>query len=220
MSLLHEKHINSVGCHFSKEPSDKYFVIKHHSIKHFPKPLPSDLWIFMTTSKNLSSRKRTRFEDSKQWVESQGIRIPLIVEVESLVNRSHEVIYDYQNYFGITDDKVQLAAEYLRYWDIIRLCCGRQMSASWREHLTTSNSFKLKHIGNGTENHFCQHYNISEVETKLMQTYVYRHFSHIPSLQSIIGRPSNVDDDLDGTYCERCNYNIATKHLLFNDNCT
>ena len=94
-----------------------------------------------------------------------------------------------------------------------------QMSADWRKQLTHSASYKQHHDKNSSPYPACEMYNISEVEKLLMKTYVYQHFAHIPSLQDIIGKPSNVDGKLDGTYCERCNKNIAEKGLYFNDNC-
>ena len=46
---------------------------------------------------------------------------------------------------------------------------------------------------------------------------MYQHFAHIPSLGAI-GKPSIVDGNLDGTYCARCNKNVAVKGLKFKKN--
>ena len=220
MAITHEDEINDVGCYYSKLPIHKYCVIKLHFIKDgFLQILPSDSWIFMTYSKSLTYKKKEELEENKRKIENMKITIPFIADIDMVSKRGHTVIIEYQKYFSLSDTQKERALEYIRYWDILRVCCGKQMSADWRRQLAPSARYKTHHDKNSSAYPACEMYNIGEVEKLLMNTYVYQHFAHIPSLQDIIGKPSNVDGKLDGTYCERCNKNVALKSLHFNVDC-
>ncbi|XP_060591151.1 uncharacterized protein LOC132746098 [Ruditapes philippinarum] len=220
MALLHQDEIKDVGCYYARQPAHKYCVIKTHSIKDtFFQILPSDVWIFMTSSSLLSDEKKTELETHKVRIRNMRIRIPLIVDIETTSKRGHTVVFDYQQFFRLSNTQMQHAVEYLRYWDIIRLCCGKQMSADWRRHLSPKISYQPHHDPHGYAYPACEMYNITEVENLLIKTFVYQKFANISSLHDVIGKPSNVDGELDGTYCERCNKNIAEKDLKFNENC-
>ena len=151
----------------------------------------------------------------KRLIKENGINIPLIVDVQTVNNHSENKLIPYQVFFDVSDIQIQHAIDYMYYWEILRICCGKQMSKHWRNYLQKK-SYK------GYKNSYipCHEYDISEVENQFIKTYVYQHFSPIPSVHKIIGRPSNVDGDLDGTYCERCNKNIKIKSLKFNEDCS
>ncbi|XP_060578126.1 uncharacterized protein LOC132735204 [Ruditapes philippinarum] len=220
MALLHQDEINDVGCYYARQPAHKYCVIKTHFIKDtFFQILPLDVWIFMTSSNLLSDEKKTELESHKVRIRNMRIRIPWIVDIETTSKRGHTIVFDYQPFFRLSDTQMQHAVEYLRYWDIIRLCCGRQMSADWRRRLSPKISYIPHHDPHSYSYPACEMYNITEVEILLMKTFVYQKFANISSLHDIIGKPSNVDGELDGTYCERCNRNTTEKDLEFNENC-
>ncbi|XP_045197257.2 uncharacterized protein LOC123551986 isoform X2 [Mercenaria mercenaria] len=220
MAILHEAEINSVGCYYAKQPSHKYSVIKTHFLKDsLLRILPSDSWIFMTSSDSLSEEKERQLEEVKRKIKNIRIKIPYIADINMVSKRGHYIVYEYQPIFNVSDKQMQFAVEYLRYWDILRLCCGKQMSADWRNHLSPSESYIFHHDPHSLTYPACEMYNISEVEQLMMKTYVYKQFGNVPSLHDIIGKPSNVDGDIDGYYCDRCNRNISTKHLGFNEKC-
>ena len=220
LSLSYEHEINNVGCYFDTNSSKKYYVIKYHHLSHFPEEIPRDLLVFMTESKSFTIKERKKFEKHKDWLQAKRIKIPLIVDIETVKQRSYNVVYDYQHLFNVSDIQMKHAVQYLRYWDILRLCCGQQMSRQWRMHLQANEIATHKQIEHSSTVQFCLKYNVSEIEQEMIKTYVYQHFSKIPSLFNIIGRPSNADGVLDGTYCARCSKNIIeNKKIKFNQKC-
>ncbi|XP_053372676.1 uncharacterized protein LOC123559806 [Mercenaria mercenaria] len=220
MAILHESEINSLGCFFGKKTFYKYTVIKTHEIKYNElRLLPLDTWIFMTSSSNLSAEKQLKFDYNKRKVQMMKMHCPYIADIETVSKRGHFIVHEYRSIFGVSEEQIQQAVEYLRFWDILRLCCGKQMSADWRNYLSPTKNYKPHHSLHSSTYPACEMYNISKVEQLLMNTYVFQRFAHIPSLRDVIGKPSNVDGNIDGQYCERCNRNISKNHLRFNDNC-
>jgi hypothetical protein len=221
MAFLHEDEINDVGCYYARQPAHKYCVIKTHFIKDtLLQLLPSNSWIFMTSSSVVSTEKKKELDRQKLMIMNMRIRIPFIVDIETVSQRGYNIVRDYNQFFNVSNTQMQHAIEYFRYWDILRLCCGKQMSADWRKHLLSKKSYVAHHEPHSPSYPACEMYNISAVEHLLMKTYVYQHFANVPSLHYIIGKPSNVDGTLDGNYCERCSKNIVKNNLKFNDNCT
>ena len=220
MAITHVDEINDVGCDFAKQALHKYSVIKMHHINDtILQTLPSDSWIFMTYSNALKDNKKNILEENTRKIKNMKISIPYVADFDMVSKRGHTMIMEYQTYFNLSDSQKEHTLVYMRYWDILRICCGRQMSADWRNQLNPISSYQQHHYKNSTAYPACEMYNISEVERLFMETYVYQHFAHIPSLSDAIGKPSTVDGKLDGTYCDRCNKNIVVKGLNFNSIC-
>ncbi|XP_045179643.2 uncharacterized protein LOC123539194 [Mercenaria mercenaria] len=220
MAMLHESEINSVGCFYGRKQFYKYTVIKTHEIKYNElRLLPYDTWIFMTSSSNLSAEKQRKFDYNKRKVQMMKMNCPYIADIETVSKRGHFIVHEYRSMFRVDEEQIQQAVEYLRYWDILRLCCGKQMSADWRNYLSPTKNYKPHHSLHSSTYPACEIYNISKVEQLLIKTYVFQRFADIPSLRDVIGKPSNVDGNIDGQYCERCNRNISKNHLRFNDKC-
>ena len=55
-----------------------------------------------------------------------------IADTNLVKKRGETVIFEYQNMFSLSDEQMELLLEYFHYWDILRQCCGSQMSNSWR----------------------------------------------------------------------------------------
>ncbi|XP_053386286.1 uncharacterized protein LOC128550714 [Mercenaria mercenaria] len=222
MALLHEDVKNSVGCYYNKKKSKKYIVIKTHAIAKFLTKIPSHSWIFMTSKVKFSPKEKQRYSLTRQNIKvirAKNITIKYVADINFVSKRGHSVVYEYQPIFGISDAKMQHMAEYFRYWDILRLCCGKQMSADWRNHLSLNPNYKRHHVHNSSIHSVCERYNISQVEVQFLNTYAFKTFAHIDSLRDVIGKPSTVDGKLDGSYCERCNANITHRSLKFNQKC-
>lgn len=215
MAFLHEDEVQFVGCSHHKQKEKKYNVIKTHVISEFLNTnLPSNTWIFMTSNSSFSENKKASVSRNIQKIEAKNLRIPLIADVNSVLEQGYLIVYEYQAIFGMPDDKMKHIVEYIQYWDVLRVCCGTQMSAHWRNYLFTRSQHRQNKRLTKPE---CHLYNIAEVEKNLIETYAFRKFAVVIEA---IGKLSVVDGKLDGIYCERCNDNIAKKHLKFNEKCT
>ncbi|XP_053391464.1 uncharacterized protein LOC128554240 [Mercenaria mercenaria] len=220
MAILHESESNSVGCFYGSKPFYKYTVIKTHNMNdNALRSLPSDSWIFTTSSNSFTSEKQQQFDLNQRKIKELKLKCPYTADIETVSKRGHFIVYEYQSIFGVSNEQIMKALEYLRYWDILRLCCGKQMSADWRNRLSPRKKYRMHHDPHSSTYPACEMYSISEVENLLIKTYVFQRFAHISSLHDIIGKPSNVDGEINGHYCEQCNRNISIHHLHFNDNC-
>ncbi|XP_045194317.2 uncharacterized protein LOC123549938 [Mercenaria mercenaria] len=206
MALQHEDEITSVAC--NRNLSYKYNVIKTHTIGKYLMRIPSNSWIFMTSG----AHKRNILHGIRN-IKDKQIRIVYVADIDLVSKRGHFIAYEYQRFFGVSNDKMKIIVEYLRYWDILRLCCGKQMSADWRNHLSPEPNYEWHHDPHSPTYPACEMYNISQVEQLFINTYAFQKFAHIDSLVHVIGRPSNVDDKLNGQYCVRCNIDISQKRM-------
>ncbi|XP_045177472.2 uncharacterized protein LOC123537759 [Mercenaria mercenaria] len=219
MAFLHEDEKDKVGCFFNNKTVNKYTVIKTHNIVRLPISIPSNSWIFVTSSDALPLREKLVFNWSIRKIKERNITIPYVADVDLVSKRGHYIAYEYQTLFGMSDENMQYIIEYLRYWDILRICCGRQMSNDWRSRLLSNANHSQHHNRHILTYPACEMYNISQVELLLLNTYAVQKFGHIASLRDVIGKPSIIDGKLDGGYCERCNKNIIRRRLKFNYKC-
>jgi hypothetical protein len=174
----------------------------------------------MTSSNNLKPEKKLVYEWSKRKTIEGHIRIPFIAEIDVVSKRGYFIVYEYQDIFGLSDKQMEYLVEYLRYWEILRVCCGVQMSSDWRNQLSPVSNYSQHHDPHSPAYPACEMYNISQVENLMLKTYVFQKFSQIISLHHVIGKPSTADGELNGTYCERCQANITMNNIQFNIPCT
>jgi hypothetical protein len=133
---------------------------------------------------------------------------------------------DYQRIFGLDDEQVEVLVEWLEAWGVIRVCCGTQMSDSWRHQLVPSYvPHGISFISKGSTNdvavaaeglnhvvQLCASTNISEAEANVMNTRLYKKMYHrVPFL----GRASGRDEPLTGDYCETCNANVGSGRTVW-----
>ena len=52
-----------------------------------------------------------------------------------LAGRGSGIATEYQSFFGLSDAQLEEVVTYLRYWDILRMCCGAQMDDGYRAEL-------------------------------------------------------------------------------------
>lgn len=118
----------------------------------------------------------------------------------------------YAKYFGLDAEQSAKLHEYFRYWDVLRRCCGKQMAIDWREmvrHRTLDPGSvkpgRLRHDVHDASYHACDMYNITDVELRLLGTAVLES-KDVPRQ---LLRTSDVDGEMDGTYCAQCDARLA-----------
>ena len=181
-----QKHSPSKTAKMMVEPAANEFqVLKSHgpmadlatekfeNISALQKMHPQEgnkVWVFQTTELNVSMHDFARQHHA--W----NFPSVLTVDTSEVGAQGDEVDReDYERIFSLTPRESDILYDWLRLWDKLRVCCGVQMSASWRDY--------LKH-GRGGRNllgsHFmgqtsrsielCTRINVTEVEQALLKT--------------------------------------------------
>eukprot|EP00041_Stephanoeca_diplocostata_P001283 m.19411 g.19411 ORF g.19411 m.19411 type:complete len:295 (+) comp11825_c1_seq2:529-1413(+) len=187
-------------------PSSEHAVVKTHIWlrKWDGLSSPESMTIFGTRAKNTTSTTLPR-----------GYSYAFVMDTAMVTKWGQHSIYAYQDLLGLTDDDMAMLNKFIEYWDILRLCCGAQMSESWRGILdpTQRRKHHPSHFhGSNNSSHRCHVYNISAVEVGFRETALYQQMAQFHQLLPML-RPSTIDGDLDGTYCERYNARVRTKHV-------
>ena len=125
--------------------------------------------------------------------------------------------------FGLAQHSVAAleVVEYIRLWDVLRRCCGPQMSEDYRKRLygqvtnVSATAFKPMRRGPGSLAYdACEMYDVFAVERMLMKTALAR---RCPELNV------KLDMDLpwsrlDGSFCRRYEAAAVAKRAHFNQN--
>ena len=79
----------------------------------------------------------------------------------------------YRNAFGLTDVEVLLITQYMRYWSILRQCCGSQMSKHLRKELFGCPNSSDPLLEGKIDYHMCGSWNLTAVEKNFVKTKLY-----------------------------------------------
>lgn len=91
------------------------------------------------------------------------------MELSNLIKYDISVIYDYQDIFQLSDSQTEMLYQHMRYWDILRKCCGYQQSVHNRDILHQ----RVDEYGEAflyPNFPACSMYNISVVEDMFLHT--------------------------------------------------
>jgi hypothetical protein len=121
------------------------------------------------------------------------------------------ILKDYTDIFQLSPVESADFREYMTLWDVLRVCCGSQMSSHYRQRLHSNKpppATKYKRIASD----FCEDHNLGEIERKIISTVVF-HRCEGHRVKYLSSR----DQILDGTYCERATRATKVLKLGFND---
>mmetsp|Transcript_9293 Transcript_9293/g.13949 ORF Transcript_9293/g.13949 Transcript_9293/m.13949 type:complete len:406 (-) Transcript_9293:123-1340(-) len=178
--------------HYAKE-AKIVLVLKTHFPQLFS--LTDDLWMFTT------SHKRDKDWKTIAEIESKKYKLPVkyVQTMGNLREKGYKMVADYQEIFKFSDEQVMFLMEYLRYWTVLRQCCGCQMSSDRKKDIVKE---RRKRRWRRWDPLYpaCEIYNISEVEIAFLGSQLYKKHGHRHiQLRSI----SDQDGSLNGTYCKR-----------------
>ena len=147
------------------------------------------------------------------WLRLKGYNVGFIQDLQLLFDSNGiDVLLDqYKQSFNLNKNDAQLLTEYFQLWTILRTCCGKQMSNTYRNDLLPMNMKDPTYLSHP----FCSSYDISEIETLLIETELYQRINNHKQLY-VMNRPSTIDGPLDGTYCERYNKLVINEGVGFN----
>ena len=86
----------------------------------------------------------------------------------------YQLVWDYQPLFQLTSFQMQQLLEYMRYWSILRQCCGMQLSADWRHYLWNDTDWKNRWSVTSPKYPGCESHNITEVQRRIMQAHLWK----------------------------------------------
>ena len=174
-----------------------------------------DAWVFHTTNLH-----HTRNPDVRKFDQDLGFPVVMSVDTSEVGAEGYEVARDkYQQLLGLTLTQIDLMYDWLSKWDVLRVCCGEQMSKYWRAELQGMPLLEDKKGKFQGENpvEVCSSLDISDIERALMETILYQKMrKEVPML----ARVSNNDLEFTGHYCQQCNRNIRAFNLSFNNGCS
>lgn len=185
-------------------------VAKRHN---FPLEEPKQLWVFTTLKSTDQSTNHVAA------LNNASFNVKFVADVAKVEMSGHYFAWQYQHIFNLTDIEMEEAVVFLRYWNILRLCCGMQMSADWRDflsHPVNYTSTPHHHANNTSGDPACEMYNIDQVASRLLATNLAGIIKPHKNLAPFLLRPSQVDGELNETYCSDYNKQIAQYHVGFN----
>ncbi len=132
-------------------------------------------------------------------LKERGFNCGIVQDMETLSQIGISgYLQSYADFFNLTSQHIKLMTEYFQDWDILRQCCGMQMSRTFKNDLLPASQKRA-----GTKQHnFCGDVDINNLETHFMNTDLYQLLDGYKLVRRI-NRPSLVDGDLNGTYCSR-----------------
>ena len=158
----------------------------------------------------------------REWKPPEGA-IAYVQETSLVALRDWRIVADYAGVFGLAQHSVAAleVVEYIRLWDVLRRCCGPQMSEDYRKRLygqvtnVSATAFKPMRRGPGSLAYdACEMYDVGAVERLLLKTALAR---RCPELNV------KLDMDLpwsrlDGSFCRRYEAAAVAKRAHFNQN--
>ena len=147
----------------------------------------------------------------RETLERDGHTVAFVQDMETLKEDGLTHLVDvYVAGYGLSEKYRASLNDYFSKWEILRQCCGKQMSSKWRNDMMPE-KYKLRSIKSHPT---CAGIDIDEIERAFMKTDLYSLIENHPSVQ-VLNKPSLKDDNLNGTYCSSYNYLVRTQGLNF-----
>jgi len=158
-----------------------------------------------TTSKEAASVKSI--------LEEQGHDVAYVQDMQRLKREGiPSIAQDFAFGYDLPKEDEEKMVEYFSKWEILRQCCGEQMSKYWKNDLTPD---VYKKVTLKDHPHpFCADHDIDEIEKGFMETKLYSKLDAYPNMRPF-NKPSLRDGELNGTYCSSYNQRIKTEALNF-----
>ena len=131
----------------------------------------------------------------------------------TVANRDWKIIEDYRPFFDITDGEFSDVVRYMRAWDVLRRCCGPQMSKDYRARLYGDTRY-VPHRGPGSVDYdSCEIYDVDAIERELVGLRLFKECDDLRTLQDKVDWAT-----LNGTFCSRYKEAAIETGAQMNDN--
>lgn len=162
--------------------------------------------VIFTTAMNRMEALQT-----KERLSRGGHAVAFVQDMETLKEfGSAGLVPAYIAGFGLSSRDRTNMIEYFSHWEILRQCCGKQMSKSWRNDLWPE-ELKVRKMPHHPT---CPNYDMDVVERAFMDTELYSLIDRYPNMRRM-NRPSILDGSLNGTYCSSYSHLVHTEGLSF-----
>ena len=132
--------------------------------------------------------------------------------VAAVAQRDWKIIEDYREVFALDEEEFGVVVQFMRLWDVLRRCCGPQMSLDYRMRLYGSKNYTPHLTSESMAWDACEMYDIDEVERLFMQsTLVNRCINLVHSLDWKISWSK-----LNGTFCSLYKNAAMNESLVWN----
>ena len=226
-AILNEADPSSIDCSFKKYVGEHLKELDNHTIglrvwkTHIvpDEGFPKDAWLF-TSEIDDSVGFDDPWEDSAQRMSQElDHEIKYTQVLSRLTGRGSGIATEYKSIFGLSDAQVVEVVTYLRYWDILRMCCGVQMSAEYRAQLISDLRPNITETS-GSLYPACDMYNIQMVERQVVESQVFKRALTggvgLRTLRGTSNKEAGWGNYLNGQYCEWFNRQVACQELTFN----
>ena len=192
-------------------------VVKTHTVPSAG--FPKDAWLFTSEIDHEVSFDDPWQDAAKRMSQKLGHDVKYTQVLSRLTGRGSGIATEYKAIFGLSDPQVEEVVTYLRYWDVLRMCCGAQMNDGYRAELI-SNLRPNSSETSQSEYPACDMYRIQAVERQAVQTRVFKLASKggfgSRYLRGTSSLESDEGYDLNGQYCAWYNRQVACQELPFN----
>ncbi|KAL3788548.1 hypothetical protein ACHAW5_009394 [Stephanodiscus triporus] len=149
--------------------------------------------------------------EMRERLERDGHKVAFVQDMETLKENGLASLVDvYVTGYGLSEINREILNDYFSKWEILRQCCGKQMSSKWRNDLMPE-KYKIETIKSHPT---CGGIDIDGVEQAFMKTKLFSLIEEHPSVRDL-NKVSLKDDNLNGTYCSSFNNLVRTQGLNF-----
>ena len=180
---------------------------------------PKDAWLFTSEIDDEVSFDDPWQDAAHRMSQKLDHEVKYAQVLSRLTGRGSGIATEYKPFFGLSDPQVEEVVTYLRYWDVLRMCCGAQMNDGYRAELI-SNLRPNSSETSQSEYPACDMYRIQAVESQAVQTQVFKLASKggfgTRYLRGTSSLESDEGYDLNGQYCAWFNRQVTCQELPFN----
>jgi hypothetical protein len=192
-------------------------VVKTHVVP--PGGFPKNAWLFASEVNDAVSFDDPWQGAAKRMSQKLDHDVKYVQVLSRMTGRGSGIVTEYQSFFGLIDQQLEELVTYLRYWDVLRMCCGAQMNEAYRAELISGTPPNPSEASK-SEYPACDMYTIQTVEHQAVRTRLFRLASKGGSGTAYLRSTSSLEADsgheLNGRYCEWFNRQTACQHLPFN----
>jgi hypothetical protein len=163
----------SVRCGFVADLNDEpewgreFRVIKtHQPPQEWPQHMFKDnVWFFFTGDNGINWHS-----EAAHLANDLGRDVKYVQLFDNLAMHGYTLAADYQPIFALNNSQCESLLTYLRYWDVLRQCCGPQMSQDWRATLQHDAAHEPYWALEDTAYPACEMYDIDKVQSNMLNT--------------------------------------------------
>jgi hypothetical protein len=197
----------SVRCGFVADLNDEpewgreFRVIKtHQPPQEWPQHMFKDnVWFFFTGDNGIDWHS-----EAAHLANDLGRDVKYVQLFDNLAMHGYTLAADYQPIFALNNSQCESLLTYLRYWDVLRQCCGPQMSQDWRATLQHDAAHEPHWTLEDTAYPACEMYDLDKVQSNM-------HNTKLSQLRGVSGEVKAEEK------CSFMNRQVACQNLAFNE---